>query len=322
MRNKEKITKADQRDTLMEWDWVTKKQPTSHNKRENETTTTGNAAAPQFRTACINKMMHLKNNSRSTVKHFVMGWCSSFACLTFSLSDLWEVLDQCIRHLRVPVDLRRDFWVWATFVAAEQMKKMRKMCCVFRAWRETLRKRWNDYFVEGTTWTWAWATRERVTSCVMCGQTARTCTCQNVLCERCICSQFPSLLNFLEFLGFLDILRILELQVSLCRGSPDNSGIPGLFWSTRFPGTSQFFYTSSWQSGSNNIHVIVHNAFACFAFSMSAIPKTWSRNDVGSPKSKSFMSIFHMGKDFVSFLPFWCRPRTQTRIVFMFGYRT
>ena len=23
---------------------------------------------------------------------------------------------------------------------------MRKMRCVFRAWRETLRKRWNDYF--------------------------------------------------------------------------------------------------------------------------------------------------------------------------------
>ena len=77
MRKKEKITKADQRGTLMEWDWVTKKQPTSHNKRENETTTTGNAAAPQFRTACINKMMHLKNNSRSTVKYFVMNWCSS-----------------------------------------------------------------------------------------------------------------------------------------------------------------------------------------------------------------------------------------------------
>ena len=28
-----------------------------------------------------------------------------------------------------------------TFVDLEQMKKMRKMCCVFCAWRETLRKR-------------------------------------------------------------------------------------------------------------------------------------------------------------------------------------
>ena len=41
--------------------------------KRNETTITKDAAAPQFRTACINKMMHLKNSSRSTFKYFVMG---------------------------------------------------------------------------------------------------------------------------------------------------------------------------------------------------------------------------------------------------------
>ena len=45
------------------------------------------------------------------------------------------------------------------------------------------------------------------------------------------CLRFPSLLNFLEFQGFLDVLRILVLQVSLCRQSPENSGIPGLYLS-------------------------------------------------------------------------------------------
>ena len=35
-------------------------QPTSQNQRENEMMTMGNAAAPQPRFACINKMMHVK----------------------------------------------------------------------------------------------------------------------------------------------------------------------------------------------------------------------------------------------------------------------
>ena len=35
---------------------MTKKQPTSHNKRKHEMTTTRNAAAPQFRFACIQEL--------------------------------------------------------------------------------------------------------------------------------------------------------------------------------------------------------------------------------------------------------------------------
>ena len=44
--------------------------------------------------------------------------------------------------------------------------------------------------------------------------------------------------------------------------------------------------------------------------------KTSSRNDVGSSKSTSFMSIFHVGlMSCFFFQPAWCRPNTQVRIV-------
>ena len=42
---------------------------------------------------------------------------------------------------------------------------------------------------------------------------------------------------------------------------------------------------------------------------------TWSRKDVGSPKSTSFMSIFHVGLIFCSLQTVWYRPHTQIKIV-------
>ena len=42
---------------------------------------------------------------------------------------------------------------------------------------------------------------------------------------------------------------------------------------------------------------------------------TWSKNDVGSPKSTSFTSSFHIGSTFCSCQPILYRPHTQTRIV-------
>ena len=41
--------------------------------------------------------------------------------------------------------------------------------------------------------------------------------------------------------------------------------------------------------------VIVHNVFASFTLSLSASQHTWSRKDVGPPKSTSLLSTFHIG---------------------------
>ena len=43
---------------------------------------------------------------------------------------------------------------------------------------------------------------------------------------------------------------------------------------------------------------------------------TWSKKDVGSPKSTSLLSTFHIGLIFVSFQPILCHPHAQIRIIF------
>ena len=110
--NKEEMTTADQRDTLMEWDWVTKKQPTSHKKRENEMMTTGNAAAPQSRFASINKMTHLKAAAdlHSRTSRWVDVWRSR---------TMWRVLYKGWRYwVRLPRTKARKFG-WETGVTDE-----------------------------------------------------------------------------------------------------------------------------------------------------------------------------------------------------------
>ena len=63
------------------------------------------------------------------------------------------------------------------------------------------------------------------------------------------------------------------------------------------------------KSGFEHAPVIVHNIFACVAFSFSAT----QRNMVGSPKSTYFMSIFHIGLMFCFFpANFLYRPHTHT----------
>ena len=96
----------------MEWNWVTKKQPTPHNKRENEMKTTGNAAAPQFRLACINKMMHLKAAAdlHSRTSRWVDVWRSR---------TTWRVLYKGWRYwVRPPRTKARKFG-WETGVTDE-----------------------------------------------------------------------------------------------------------------------------------------------------------------------------------------------------------
>ena len=69
----------------------------------------------------------------------------------------------------------------------------------------------------------------------------------------------------------------------------------------RFPQARYYFWCSCGNSGFENIFVAVDNIFACFAFPLSAPKWTWSRHDVGSPKSTSFMSIIHSGSVFFFF---------------------
>ena len=58
--------------------------------------------------------------------------------------------------------------------------------------------------------------------------------------------------------------------------------------------------------------VIVNNIFACFALLLSALQvDVWSKNDVGSPTSTSFISTFHIGSMFC-FFPASCMSSTYT----------
>ena len=65
-KKEEKMIKADQRDNLM--GETECRRNNQHRKIKQK-----DAAAPQFRTACINKMMHLENSSKSAFNDFVMG---------------------------------------------------------------------------------------------------------------------------------------------------------------------------------------------------------------------------------------------------------
>ena len=48
---------------------------------------------------------------------------------------------------------------------------------------------------------------------------------------------------------------------------------------------------------------------------------TWSRKDVGSPKSTSSLGTFHIGSFFASFPPIWWHPQTQITVTLFHGVR-
>ena len=77
-----------------------------------------------------------------------------------------------------------------------------------------------------------------------------------------------------------------------------------------FPSMAVFQFTlrNSWfKHGS----VTVQNIFAYFTLSLSASRFSWSRKDVGSPKSTSLLSTFHIGSLFC-FFPAYLMSSTYT----------
>ena len=64
-------------------------------------------------------------------------------------------------------------------------------------------------------------------------------------------------------------------------------------------------------------------SFVRLALTMNTSQYTWSRNDVGSPRSTSFINLFHMVTIFCFFSShFWCHPRIPTRVVPVFDEHT
>ena len=82
----------------------------------------------------------------------------------------------------------------------------------------------------------------------------------------------------------------------------------GFFWK------KQFLDTPSWHPGFKQIPVIVHNIFACFAFSLNATQKNMVNEWCWFSKSTSFMSVFQVGLMFCFFPANFLRPHTQTRL--------
>ena len=74
-------------------------------------------------------------------------------------------------------------WVWAgeRRRSREQWNEVKVLGVPCRSWDMARNKRWNEHFMEGTTW----ATRERVTNqCnVVCGHSVHVCTCNVTRCS-------------------------------------------------------------------------------------------------------------------------------------------
>ena len=81
MREWQEIFKADQRYTSMEWDWATKKWPTSHDKKLKDDLSKkwkwkflGNSSSSAISSANSTQRKLMENSSTSVIKNFVMGW--------------------------------------------------------------------------------------------------------------------------------------------------------------------------------------------------------------------------------------------------------